>query len=178
MKKLLVILFLLFGVSAYGHSESFIQYMMEMENSIKAGYVNGRWYPHDVLGVPHVGYGHKIVEGEDFSNGLTDAEAKSLLIKDLSRAEKSAAKFLHKKYGVEWSELPVWKREVFIDFEFNGVLRSFPKFTRAVLSDDVAGMVREYKRYARTTDGKRIELKARNSGLYKRYIEPLRFISK
>ena len=173
MKYLLTILFLCLTLCAQGYSDSFLEYIKGAENSVKAGYVDGRWYPHDVLGVPHIAYGHKIQEGEDFSQGLTEAEADSLLRQDLARAESQAAKLILDNHGVEWSTLPEWKREVFIDFQFNGVLRSFPKFRKAVLCDDVAGMVKEYKRYARTANGKRIELRDRNSRFHRRYLSHL-----
>lgn len=178
VKTFLTILFLVLHLSALGYSDSFIDYMKEMENSVKAGYVDGRWYPHDSVegGAQTIAYGHKIQEGEDFSRGLTESEATALLIRDIQIAESRAARLIKEKHSVEWSTLPEWKREIFIDFQFNGVLDSFPKFRRAVLCDDLAGMTAEYKRYARTADGKRIELKARNSGLRERYLVPLGFI--
>ncbi len=175
MRYLLTTIFLCLTVLCHGYSDDFIDYMKEMENSVKAGYVDGRWYPHKSVegGSDTVAYGHKIQKGEDFSQGLTEAEADSLLRQDLARAESQAARLIKEKHGVEWSTLPEWKREVFIDFQFNSVLRSFPKFRKAVLCDDVAGMAREYKRYAKTAEGKRIELKARNSGLRERYLKPI-----
>jgi GH24 family phage-related lysozyme (muramidase) len=174
MKNILTILFLLISVCAQGYSDSFIEYIKYSENSVKDGFINGLWYPHESIegGVKTIAYGHKIKSNEDFSNGLTETEAHNLLIKDLNHAERLAASFIEKK-GFGWSELPEWKREVFIDFQFNGVLRSFPKFVKAVLCDDVAGMVKEYKRYAKTSNGQRIELKDRNSRLHDRYLVPL-----
>jgi hypothetical protein len=146
-----------------------------MENDNGTGFVDGYWYPHKSFegGTDTIAYGHKIKDGEDFSKGLTESEALKLLIEDLSCAEKAASLFLKDKHGVEWSELPEWKREIFIDFQFNGVLRSFPKFVRAVICDDVAGIQAEYKRYAKNGNGIKVELKARNSGLQARYLVPL-----
>ena len=175
MKTFLTIFLLSLSVVCQGYTEGFIDYIKTVENSVKAGFVDGLWYPHRSIegGSDTIAYGHKLKAGEDFSCGLTEAEAEALLIQDLACAEKSAASLIEQKHGVEWGSLPEWKQEIFIDFQFNGVLRSFPKFRKAMLCDDVAGMVTEYKRYARTVDGKRIELKDRNSRLRVRYLNPL-----
>jgi len=177
MKYFLTILFLFYSLCVYGYSDSFLEYIKGAENSVKSGYVDGHWYPHDSVegGSQTIAYGHKIQKEEDFSQGLTEYEATSLLIRDIQIAENRAARLIKEKHSVEWSVLSEWKREIFIDFQFNGVLGSFPKFRRAVLCDDVAGIVREYKRYAHTANGKRIELKDRNFRLQQRYLAHLGF---
>lgn len=52
----------------------------------KLGYFkNDRfWIYKDHLGYPTIGYGHLILRGEDFSAGLTEAEADALLDKDIA----------------------------------------------------------------------------------------------
>lgn len=40
----------------------------------------------DVAGNPTIGYGHKILPGESFTNGVTEAQATSLLLEDVSGA--------------------------------------------------------------------------------------------
>lgn len=58
----------------------------------KKGYYknNKFWTYKDHLGYPTIGYGHLILKGEDFSKGLTDAEATTLLAKDLQVAVNDA----------------------------------------------------------------------------------------
>ena len=52
------------------------------------GESGGRYYPYpDIYGNPTVGYGHLIKHGEDFSKGITAAEALSLLRTDAQTAE-------------------------------------------------------------------------------------------
>lgn len=38
----------------------------------------------DPAGIPTIGYGHKLLQGEPFPNGITEAEAEALLMKDLA----------------------------------------------------------------------------------------------
>jgi lysozyme len=40
---------------------------------------------HDEAGNSFVGYGHKVLPGEDFSRGITEAEAMALFAKDVER---------------------------------------------------------------------------------------------
>jgi lysozyme len=48
----------------------------------------GRYYPYpDIYGNPTVGYGHLLKKGEDFSQGLTAAQALALLRADAQAAE-------------------------------------------------------------------------------------------
>jgi len=43
----------------------------------------------DVVGIPTIGYGHVLLPGESFPNGITKVEAVELLRKDMSKAEKA-----------------------------------------------------------------------------------------
>jgi hypothetical protein len=47
----------------------------------------GRWFPHKSIegGADTIAYGHKILPSEDFSKGLTEAEAQALLKKDIAK---------------------------------------------------------------------------------------------
>lgn len=59
--------------------------------AVKGMYKNGKfWTYKDSLGLPTIGYGHLIRPGEDFSSGLTDAEADALLLKDARNAYNDA----------------------------------------------------------------------------------------
>lgn len=178
--KSFIIIFFAFIVSVSANSQSevsyrpgFLQYIKQAENGIRAGWNGSRWYPHASFegGAKTIAYGHKIVKGEDFSRGLTEAEATALLIRDLRHHEVRAAALILKKHDVKWESLNIDQREILLDYEFNGVLIYFPKFRAAVLSGDNAGMLREYKRYAKDSRGKRHELKDRNTRFYSRYLK-------
>ena len=143
---------------------SFTDYIKKVENQGKVGYNAEKklWFPHKSFegGSDTIGYGHKIQKGEDFSKGITDAQAESLLNTDLAKAKQQVYKELG---GVK---LTPQQEEMFIDFVFNmGTLKKFPKFTEFALKNDLEGMKSQYKRYA---GGK--ELKGRNSEFLKRFL--------
>jgi len=56
------------------------------------GESNGRYYPYNVLGLPHIGHGHLIKNGEDFTNGLTYNEVDMLMDSDISYFENEVRK--------------------------------------------------------------------------------------
>ena len=143
---------------------SFTDYIKKVENQGKVGYNTEKklWFPHKSFegGSDTIGYGHKIQKGEDFSKGITDAQAESLLNTDLAKAKQQVYKELG---GVK---LTPQQEEMFIDFVFNmGTLKKFPKFTEFALKNDLEGMKSQYKRYAGVK-----ELKGRNTEFLKRFL--------
>ena len=143
---------------------SFIDYIKKVENQGKVGYNAEKklWFPHKSFegGSDTIGYGHKIQKGEDFSKGITDAQAESLLKTDLAKAKQQ----VYKEIG--GIKLTPQQEEMFVDFVFNmGTLKKFPKFTEFALKNDLEGMKSQYKRYA---GGK--ELKGRNTAFLKRFL--------
>lgn len=62
------------------------------EYQTKLGYFkNGKfWVYKDHLGYNTIGYGHLVVTGENFTNGLTEAQADALLAKDLAAKVEDA----------------------------------------------------------------------------------------
>lgn len=53
------------------------------------GEKDGRYYPYpDIYGNPTIGYGHLVTAGEEFSRGITAAQALALLRKDAQAAER------------------------------------------------------------------------------------------
>ena len=144
--------------------QTFVNYIKSVENAGKKGFDKKKnlWFPHKSFegGSDTIGYGHKIQPGENFSKGITDAQAESLLIKDLQKALDQVNK--------EVGGRPLSKKqmEMFVDFVFNmGTLKKFPKFTQAALKNDLKGMKDQYKRFA---GGK--ELKGRNSAFLQRFL--------
>jgi len=143
---------------------SFTDYIKKVENQGKVGYNVEKklWFPHKSFegGSDTIGYGHKLQKGEDFSKGITDAQAESLLKTDLTKAKQQVYKELG---GIKLSP---HQEEMFVDFVFNmGTLNKFPKFTEFALKNDLEGMRSQYKRYAGGT-----ELKGRNSEFLKRFL--------
>ena len=57
---------------------------------------NGRFYPYnDSRNIPTVGYGHRILPGENFSNGITEQEALQMLQRDAQSAVDGANRILN-----------------------------------------------------------------------------------
>jgi GH24 family phage-related lysozyme (muramidase) len=146
-------------------NSSFADYLKYVENGNKVGYDKNKklWFPHKSFegGSDTIAYGHKIQSGEDFSAGITDAQAEELLKKDIEKAKSQINKELR------GTKLTPKQEEMFIDFVFNmGTLKKFPKFTEFALKNDLEGMKDQYKRYA---GGK--ELKGRNTAFARRYLD-------
>jgi len=144
--------------------QSFVDYIKRVENAGKTGYNKQKklWFPHESFegGSDTIGYGHKIQKGEDFSKGITDAQAEVLLKRDLEKAKN----IVNKEVGGR--QLSKKQMEMFVDFVFNmGTLNKFPKFTEFALKNDLQGMKAQYKRFA---GGK--ELKGRNSAFLQRFL--------
>ena len=82
------------------------EYEGTKEAQIRLGYYkDGKYNVYlDTLNKKTIGFGHLVLEGEDFSTGLTDEEADALLAKDLESKVNDARK-LYEQYkmtgGVE-----------------------------------------------------------------------------
>jgi hypothetical protein len=126
------------------------QQLRQLENSIKAGYKNGRWYPHDSPegGTKTIGYGHKMSGKENYSKGLTTAQVLAMQKKDLAKHANIAKSMVDQKYGAgTFDRLPESRKVLLVDYAYNGVLHEFPNFMKATVKGDKAGMLKEYKRY-------------------------------
>ena len=159
------------------YDPGFIQYMKSVENSIKKGFKNGRWYPHASVegGRKTIAYGHKLKSGETFSKGITDREAVALLIKDLDHHKGEAKKYVDKKYGAgSFDKLDDKRQEMLTDIQFNirnGVSK-FTSFLKAVMKNDRKGMLKHYQRkYKHPRTKKWIPVKDRNDQFKKRYLK-------
>ncbi len=77
-------------------------YEGSIQYQTKLGYFkNGKfWTYKDSLGYPTIGYGHLIVSGENFSQGLTEAQANELLAKDLA-SKVADARAIYEQYGIK-----------------------------------------------------------------------------
>jgi hypothetical protein len=152
-------------------SQDFIDYVRVCENGIKKGWDvrSQRWFPYDDGTGWHVAYGHKIKKGENFSSGITEAEAQELLRSDLKEAYEKA-RIYYKARGYSIENFSPRQVEIVLDFVFNGCLHSHPKMMKAVAENDIEGQVQEYKRFA-VLRGKRTELRDRNARFFARYLQ-------
>ncbi len=190
-------------------SGDFIKYIKDAENSIKAGFRDGKWYPYNSVegGNDTIAYGHKLRTGEDFSNGITDAEADALLLKDINKARDIVI-----EYHSDWVDKFIEKATVYVqksstnapnyqffanlnptnsvfklsqkqlemltDYAFNlGTLKSFPKFAAAVFRSDWEAAGKEYKRTYKDANGKSHPLLGRNVAFFDRYLKSKSSIS-
>lgn len=159
-------------------SSDFINFIKFVENGNKSGFdkKNNLWFPHASPegGLPTIAYGHKIkdkAELEKFKKGITDSDAGKLLEKDLVAAKQKVYDYIHRKYKVKLQLTPK-QEEMLIEFTFNlGSLDKFPKFTDAVLRNQLDTVKKEYIRSFVDTTGNRRELKQRNTEFYKRYLK-------
>ena len=147
----------------------------DRENSIKSGWKNNKWYPHKSAegGNKTIAYGHKLKAGEDFSKGITDTQALQLLTKDLDTAKANAKIHIDNLHGAgTFDKLDVKRQEMLTGFQFNlGTLNTFSNFVKAVVKNDKKGMKKEYLRYYKNPETKKMmQVKDRNVQFYKRYL--------
>jgi len=127
----------------------FVEYIKSAENAGKTGFKNNRWYPHKSFegGTDTIGYGHKLGSNERYPRGLSQVEVDNLLKRDLLTAENT----VRMKIGKEYDKLDMKRKQMLIDFAYNlgpKFAREFPKFTKAVIANDLEGMKKEHKRYS------------------------------
>jgi hypothetical protein len=122
-----------------------------LENSVKKGYKNKKWYPYESIegGADTIAYGHKILPGESFDKGITEAQAKRLQKKDALEKQRLAEYYVDKKYGKgTFDNLPQNHQMLLLDYQYNvsGGLNEFPNFTKALVESDKAKALSEYER--------------------------------
>jgi lysozyme len=66
----------------------------------------------DVAGIPTIGYGHRIVAGESFANGIDEAQATQILIRDVHSAEQAVCRLVK-------APLTQGQFDALVDFCFN-----------------------------------------------------------
>lgn len=168
----------------------FVKYIATVENGVKAGYnrKTDTWMPHPSAegGNDTIGFGHKITDEElasgKFSRGIKTSDAHKLLVKDIQIATERAKKLLDsaidkrtkKPYGPgTFDKLSQKQKEMLVDFAFNlkkPFTKEFPRFTSAVVHNDLKTMRLEYKRHGEK-DGKVFELRGRNDAFYNKFLK-------
>ena len=104
------------------------------------GYVGAFPYPSLEGGNPTVGYGHKLTDDElnngDFDEGLSEAEATTLLLEDATLAVGQAKTVYNNAHGLgAYNDAPVWGKRMLIDKVFQagaGGLQQFVKMMKAI----------------------------------------------
>lgn len=137
------------AISSYDESTYFND-LKYLENSIKKGFKDGKWYPHvsPEGGAKTIAYGHKLKKGEDFSKGLSQEEAEALMLKDYTAKKSSTQKHVDKEFGKgTFENLDPRKQILLTDYQYNTGLSRFPKLTKAVVTGDTDTALKEYKRY-------------------------------
>lgn len=110
----------------------------------KLGYYrDGKFYPYkDSLGYWTVGYGHLVLKGEDFSQGLTEAEADKLLDFDIAIARRDVLSLgLNLPPASNWNDFMV-----LMVFQLGLTkTRQFKKFLAALKAGSYATAIVEVK---------------------------------
>lgn len=119
------------------------------------------------VGRKAIGFGHRLLPGEKRTS-ISRGEANQLLRDDIAKHRLSAQQFIDKQFGEEsFGQLSPLKQDMLTEFEFNGALRKFPKFTQAVLSGDLNGQITQFQRNSK---GKSME--RRNLGFARTFLQP------
>ena len=153
-------------------SSLFIDYMKKVENSVKSGFKDGRWYPHKSIegGSPTIAYGHKVLAGEDFSKGLTEKEATDLLKRDIESKEKLARNRIP-----NYNKYPDYVRNAIINALFRGDMG--PKTLGLINSGKWDSVATEYLNHENYKSGKYKQIKDRmnlNADAFSRYAKELK----
>jgi len=162
----------------YQDSE-FREHIKFLENGVKKGLKeNGRWYQHPSPegGLDTIAYGHKLKPGENFSRGLSQAEAEKLLSKDIIEHEDIARYRVDRKYGEgTFDRLDNLRKQMITELAFNlggGGVDLFKSYVKGILTNNKALALKEHERsYKR--DGKTILLKQRNDYIVQHFINKM-----
>jgi hypothetical protein len=113
-----------------------------------------KWFPHRSLegGTPTVAYGHKMLKGENFSNGLSDSQAEDLLHKDI-REKVRVLKTNIKNFEA----LPLTVKIAAVNAAFRGDLG--PRTMEHLEANDFRAAAKEYLNHNeyRTTSNKGVK---------------------
>lgn len=163
--------------------------LKSVENSVKAGYKNGAWFPHKSAegGTRTLAYGHKLSQKEDDGNyvklpngdivdfsqrGLTEQEAEMLLDDDISTHRQVAAKQWNDTQDVDFDSLSPIHQAVLSEIAFNlGTLRNkkggwgWPSLAKGIKNDDPEVIKKEMMRSYTDPEGKRHQLVSRVNSL-------------
>lgn len=137
-------------------------------------------------GLDTVGFGHKLTQSEKDSGAIygmkidtLDAQqAEAILQKDIKSIRRTLNQKLKNTYGIPLSSLTSRQQDMLTDYEFNvtGGINKFPKFTKAVLTNNPAIQLDEMTRTFKDSNdlddkGKpKVKSLARNSAFYNTFM--------
>ncbi|EPH2854229.1 glycoside hydrolase family protein [Serratia nevei] len=120
------------------------QYEGTKEYQTKVGYFkNGKYWTYkDSLGYPTIGFGHLVLKGEDFSQGLNEVQVDALLDKDIAIARAGVASL-----GVNLPVESRWNDFLIIMVFQLGLagVKGFKKFLAALKAGNYATAIIECK---------------------------------
>lgn len=159
-------------------SQNFYHYLMNMENAGNVGWNSKKrkWFPHESAegGRKTIAYGHKLKPGEDYSKGITHAQAIELMKKDAINAAAGAMEVVDARFGEgTYVRLSGLQKQMLIDFVYNGgkgLLIKFKNFTKGVVKNDIDLVKKEYLRYYKDKKGKSKLITRRNNAFAIRFI--------
>jgi hypothetical protein len=133
------------------HMKAYMKDLKYLENSIGSGKKDGKWFPYKSIepGAKTIAYGHKLMKGEKFSEGLSEKEAEALMKRDVLKHQLLAKQNVDKQYGEgTFDKLPQDRQMLLVDYQYNVAngLNEFPSFTKGVVTGDKAKMKKEYVR--------------------------------
>lgn len=136
------------------YSPTFVKYLKKQENDkllTKGSHIR---HASPEGGTDTVGFGHKLTPAENAAgvvygipiDTMTPEQAEQVMLKDLDKKEQELTQTL----GDRYVNLPQDRKEMLLDFAFNlgvtGTVTGFPKFTEAVLNDDMETAEKEHMR--------------------------------
>jgi hypothetical protein len=130
----------------------YLDELKKLENSVKKGYRNNKWYPHASVegGADTIAYGHKLTPADaKYYQGITEKQAEALQQGDVLNKQTQAENIVDKKYGKgTFDKLPQDAQMLLVDYQYNvaGGLNKFPSFLDATVKGDKAKMLKEYER--------------------------------
>jgi len=155
--------------------QSFSAQLKLGENAANKGYDADKelWFPFDV-GINkerNIGWGINMSTFSEeeklrISQGVTSEEIEEMFNNRISKhLDKSKEKIT--EMGGDWDTLPDNVKLALTDFSYNlGSLKKFPKFTQAVIDNDLETAKKEYKRYYKDKGVKK-EMTKRNEDIVK-----------
>jgi len=134
--------------------KEFLNYIKKVENNpLRLGDKNNIVHESAEGGNDTVAYGHKLTDEEKKTgmiyeydiNNLNDEQMNDILIRDLEKAELE----LLNNYPEEYTSLDKTKKQMLIDFQFNGgagMVDKFEKFRDGLFTGNNSKIKKEYKR--------------------------------
>ena len=153
---------------------NYIDKLALLENSIGAGLKGDRYFPHESLegGEKTIAFGHKLKEGDTYSEGISIPEAKELLVKDTMDAYRRAYKSYKNKYSEdEWNKLSDKSKVALTELSYNiGNTKDYEEAFYSKDKEKVTELIR--KRGYTGTEGEVNTLGPRNEQIIRDYITP------